>query len=186
MGADKTAPKPADSARIPLLSGVERLAAKDYWPPEQARRVREFCEHFLQRSTSTDKRSSGAVRQTFRLFGDKWITLVVLVLDCGAMRYTVLHKLVSLLAREGGESGISQRMLTLALHNLEATGMVRRLAQPGGAHHVEYELTPLGQSLHRQMLNLIEWAEQNSVALNAARTATGADADPALEDATHD
>jgi DNA-binding HxlR family transcriptional regulator len=78
--------------------------------------------------------------------GDKWAPLVVMVLECGAMRYLALHNhRLPARPRREDETGISQRMLTLVLRNLEMNGMLARSAQSATAHRGEYFLTPLGK-----------------------------------------
>jgi DNA-binding HxlR family transcriptional regulator len=151
-----------------LLSAVEKVIAKDIDGP-QAEQIRDLCTTFVRRSTRTEKARTGPVRQTSRLVGDKWTPLVVMVLNCGAMRYLALHNLVSLLARQGDESGISQRMLTLVLRNLEMNGMVARSAHAATTHRGEYFLTPLGKSFHGQIMQLVEWAERHTEELMLAR-----------------
>jgi DNA-binding HxlR family transcriptional regulator len=151
-----------------LLSAVEKVIAKDVGA-QQAEQIRDLCTTFVRRSPRTEKTRTGPVRQTSRLVGDKWTPLVVMVLNCGAMRYLALHNIVSLLARQGDESGISQRMLTLVLRNLEMNGMVARSAQSATAHRGEYFLTPLGKSFYDQIMQLVEWAERHSDELIRAR-----------------
>jgi DNA-binding HxlR family transcriptional regulator len=151
-----------------LLEAVEKVIAKDIDGP-QADQIRDLCKTFVQRSPRNEKTRTGPVRQTSRLVGDKWTPLVVMVLNCGAMRYLALHNIVSLFARQGQESGISQRMLTLVLRNLEMNGMVARSAHSATAHRGEYFLTPLGKSFHDQIMQLVEWAERHSEELIQAR-----------------
>jgi DNA-binding HxlR family transcriptional regulator len=151
-----------------LLSAVEKVIAKDI-DGQQADQIRDLCTTFVRRSTRTEKARTGPVRQTSRLVGDKWTPLVVMVLNCGAIRYLALHNIVSLLARQGDEIGISQRMLTLVLRNLEMNGMVARSAHSATAHRGEYFLTPLGKSFYHQIMQLVEWAERHSDELIQAR-----------------
>jgi DNA-binding HxlR family transcriptional regulator len=166
----------SELATVALLKAVEKVIPKDI-PAQQVSHIRDMCTTFSVRSSRRDKARTGPVRQTFRLFGDKWAPLVVMVLECGAMRYLALHNLVSLLAREGGETGISQRMLTLVLRNLEMNGMLARSSQSATAHRGVYFLTPLGRSLGGQMMQMIEWAERHSDEINLARS-TYAGPDP--------
>src|SRR6202167_959013 len=151
-----------------LLSAVEKVIAKDI-DGQQADQIRDLCTTFVRRSTRTEKARTGPVRQTSRLVGDKWTPLVVMVLTCGAIRYLALHNIVSLLARQGDEIGISQRMLTLVLRNLEMNGMVARSAQSATAHRGESSLTTLGKSFYHQIMQLVEWAEAHSEELIQAR-----------------
>lgn len=172
---DKRITRPSPQGASPsLLDAVEQTIVPDL-SAAHAERVRGFCRQFLQRSASGDKQRNGPVRQTFRLVGDKWTTLVLMVLHYGTMRYALLHRFVTLLSYEGKEHGISQRMLTLVLHNLEFNGLVARSSRGSAAQRVEYSLTPLGQSLHGQLLSLVEWAEQHTEEILNARRAHGGD-----------
>jgi DNA-binding HxlR family transcriptional regulator len=173
----------SDLVTVALLKAVEKVIPKDI-PAQQVSHIRDMCTLYTIRSTRLDKARTGPVRQTFRLFGDKWAPLVVMVLQCGAMRYLALHNLVSILAREGGEVGISQRMLTLVLRNLEMNGMLARSSQSATAHRGVYFLTPLGRSLHDQMMNVIEWAERHSDEIRIARS-TYAGPDPLTGAVSH-
>ncbi len=73
-------------------------------------------------------------------------------------------------ALERAIPGISQRMLTLTLRNLERDGILIRELFPEVPLRVEYELTPLGQSLLGPMQGLVDWVEQNWNSVHAART----------------
>ncbi len=53
--------------------------------------------------------------------------------------------------------GISQKMLTQTLRNLEEHGLVKRQTFQVVPPHVEYELTPLGQSLGKALKSLDQW-----------------------------
>jgi DNA-binding HxlR family transcriptional regulator len=53
--------------------------------------------------------------------------------------------------------GISQKMLTQTLRSLEEHGLVKRQAFQVVPPHVEYELTPLGQSLGKALKFLDQW-----------------------------
>lgn len=57
--------------------------------------------------------------------------------------------------------GISQKMLTQTLRSLEAHGLVKRQAFQVVPPHVEYELTPLGQSLGKALKSLDQWLVDN-------------------------
>jgi DNA-binding HxlR family transcriptional regulator len=80
---------------------------------------------------------------------DKWTLLIVATLDQGRLRFTDLHRQIP---------GISQRMLTLTLRNLERDGLVSRTAYAEVPPRVEYALTPTGQSLIPPALALAGWA----------------------------
>jgi DNA-binding HxlR family transcriptional regulator len=65
--------------------------------------------------------------------------------------------------------GISQRMLTTTLRNLERDGMVKRYLFPEVPPRVEYELTPLGQQLLVPVKTLLEWVEGHWPEIQKAR-----------------
>jgi len=65
--------------------------------------------------------------------------------------------------------GISQRMLTLTLRNLERDGLLIRELFAEVPLRVEYELTSLGKSLLDPMQAMVDWVEDNWKYVNAAR-----------------
>ncbi|MFE3456521.1 winged helix-turn-helix transcriptional regulator [Nocardiopsis aegyptia] len=96
---------------------------------------------------------------------DKWTLLVVSTLDEGRLRFTDLQRRIP---------GISQRMLTLTLRNLERDGLVSRTAYAEVPPRVEYELTPTGRSLLPPALALAGWAIEHIEEIEASRDAYGA------------
>ena len=68
-------------------------------------------------------------------------------------------------------SGISQRMLTLTLRDLERDGLVTRTVYPTIPPRVEYELTKLGGSLHGPISAVACWVRRNRPAMETARKA---------------
>ncbi|HYH11181.1 MAG TPA: helix-turn-helix domain-containing protein [Thermomicrobiales bacterium] len=91
-------------------------------------------------------------RQALELISDRWSMIVVKALAEGIRRYGELHR---------GIDGISQKMLTQTLRSLERDGLVRRTVYPVVPPKVEYELTPLGQSLTEPIAVIGEWAERH-------------------------
>ena len=89
------------------------------------------------------------IRDTFALLGDKWSLLIVRILAEGTFRFGELHRIVV---------GISQRMLTLTLRNLERDGLVSRTIYPEVPPRVEYQLTALGRTLVEPVSALSAWA----------------------------
>ncbi|MEY4268871.1 MAG: hypothetical protein RLZZ58_87 [Pseudomonadota bacterium] len=81
------------------------------------------------------------VREIFGLLGDRWTTLILLVLAIGTWRHAELRRI---LGRLGSEGRISQRVLTLKLRALERDGLVRRAVSTDTPPRVSYALTPLG------------------------------------------
>ncbi|MET9878202.1 helix-turn-helix domain-containing protein [Actinacidiphila glaucinigra] len=93
---------------------------------------------------------------------DKWTLLIVVTLDQGRLRFSDLHRRIP---------GISQRMLTLSLKNLERDGLVSRTAYAEVPPRVEYALTPMGQSLIPPALALAGWATEHIAEIEASRAA---------------
>lgn len=102
------------------------------------------------------------IRDTFDRVGDKWSLLLLAILAKGPQRFMVLLR---------GIDGISQRMLTLTLRNLERDGLVQRTVFPVIPPHVEYALTPLGVSLSEPVSALANWAVRHHDAIKHHRDA---------------
>jgi len=94
--------------------------------------------------------------------GEKWSVLIIIMLAERTRRFSELKRAIG---------GISQRMLTLSLRGLERDGLVKRTVFPVVPPRVEYELTPLGRSLHAPVSALGEWARSHLVEIDAARAA---------------
>jgi DNA-binding HxlR family transcriptional regulator len=101
-----------------------------------------------------------------RLFS-KWSGLIVRCLDIRTMRYSELRRSIG---------GISQKMLTQTLRELEADGLVERTVYPIVPPKVEYALTGLGRSLVGPLTELGNWVESHAGEIEAAnlRYADGA------------
>lgn len=83
---------------------------------------------------------------------DKWTTLVIGLLESRPRRFSELKREVE---------GISQKMLTQTLRELERDGLVTRTVYAQVPPRVEYELTPLGQTLREPIAAIRHWAEAN-------------------------
>ncbi|WP_416208057.1 winged helix-turn-helix transcriptional regulator [Chelativorans sp. M5D2P16] len=100
------------------------------------------------------------VHEILSLVGDKWSVLVVGLLGEGTMRFNEIRRAVD---------GISQKMLTTTLRNLEREGFVTRTIYPTIPPRVEYELTDLGRELLVPVKALAEWVTANRERIEAAR-----------------
>ncbi|WP_347109166.1 helix-turn-helix domain-containing protein [Paenarthrobacter sp. S56] len=89
------------------------------------------------------------IRQIIERAGNKWAVLVVSSLQGGHLRYKDLLQSVP---------GISQRMLTHTLRQLQRDGLVTRTAYAEVPPRVEYALTDLGATLLVAITTLIDWA----------------------------
>lgn len=91
---------------------------------------------------------------------DKWTLMVIEELGNGEMRFTRLRERVT---------GVSQKMLTKTLRQLERDGLVIRTVHPVIPPHVEYKLTPLGESLGEAVCGIWLWAEKHASDVAKAR-----------------
>ena len=92
--------------------------------------------------------------------GDRWSVLVVVSLaEHGTLRFNELKRRL----------GISQRMLSLTLKEMERDGLVRRTYHPTIPPRVEYTLTDLGQSFRAPVTALAQWAMENLGQIDIAR-----------------
>jgi len=108
------------------------------------------------------------VRETFARLGDRWSSLLLFLLRSGPFRHATLRRLVSATA---AERGISQRMLTLRLRNLERDGFIRREVDASVPPRVAYSLTPLGRALADRTMTLIRWVGDHTGEVEQARAA---------------
>jgi DNA-binding HxlR family transcriptional regulator len=107
-----------------------------------------------------DTREDCEVRRILDRIGDKWSLLAIALLDQRTLRFSELQRRID---------GISQRMLTVTLRQLERDGLVRRTVYPVVPPRVEYALTPLGATLHDTIQALVTWTEQHRAEIAAAR-----------------
>ena len=99
-------------------------------------------------------------RQLLDRISDKWATLVLVGLQDGPQRYSELARRIA---------GVSQKMLTQTLRDLERDGLVARTVTPSVPVRTDYELTPLGGSLLETLRHLKEWAEAHMPDVDRAR-----------------
>ncbi|WP_232331613.1 winged helix-turn-helix transcriptional regulator [Agromyces laixinhei] len=101
------------------------------------------------------------MRQILDRIADKWSLLVIALLDDRTMRFTELKRMID---------GVSQRMLTVTLRQLERDGMVHRTVHPVVPPRVDYALTDLGRSLHTTVQSLVVWTERHQDDIAEARS----------------
>lgn len=102
------------------------------------------------------------VRDVFNRIGDKWSLIVIRTLDSGQQRFTALRHAIP---------GISQRMLTLTLRQLERDGLVSRTIYGEVPPRVEYALTPLGRTIVPPVVALATWAFAHEQEITTHRAA---------------
>ncbi|MBL8165012.1 MAG: helix-turn-helix transcriptional regulator [Anaerolineae bacterium] len=96
--------------------------------------------------------SNCPTRQVLDLIADRWTALVIGLLEDQPKRFSELQR---------GIGGISQKMLSQTLRELERSGMVTRTVYPEIPPRVEYALTPLGKTICAPLAAIRNWAEEN-------------------------
>jgi len=108
-----------------------------------------------------DPRIEALVNDLIGRVADKWTMLVLEVLaEKGELRFTRLSELVE---------GISQKMLTQTLRQMERDGLITRTVHPVVPAKVEYKLTQLGMSLGAAFCGVWVWAAENLKHVEQAR-----------------
>jgi DNA-binding HxlR family transcriptional regulator len=117
-------------------------------------------------------RETCPTRQVLGLIADKWTSLVIGLLEDRPKRFSELQR---------GIGGISQKMLTQTLRQLERNGLVTRTIYAEVPPHVEYALTELGLKLEEPIALIRKWTEENidqviqsQIAYDAREAARGA------------
>jgi DNA-binding HxlR family transcriptional regulator len=114
----------------------------------------------LQMTTPDVFEPNCSARDALELIASKWAVLILSALAKGPMRNGALLRKIG---------GISQKMLTQTLKDLERNGLVDREDHKTIPPHVEYCLSDLGKSLTQTLIALDRWAERNFPALDRAR-----------------
>ena len=97
------------------------------------------------------KQEKCAIGASLEVFGGKWKGIILFyLLNDGPIRFNELQRRVH---------GITQRMLTKQLKDLQASGLVHREAYPEVPPRVEYSLTEKGKTLKPVLLSLRKWGE---------------------------
>ena len=100
------------------------------------------------------------VATTLEVIGGRWKAVLLFHLMGGTQRFGELRRKVP---------GITQRMLTLQLRELERDGVVRRTVYPQVPPKVEYSLTEFGRSLVPVLVAMRDWGRAKRSALVAKR-----------------
>ncbi|MEV6449263.1 helix-turn-helix domain-containing protein [Amycolatopsis sp. NPDC051716] len=107
------------------------------------------------------------VLEVINRISGKWAIGILLEAIRGPVRFTELERSVA---------GISRRMLTLTLRNLERDGLLDRTIYPTVPPRVEYEATAMAKELYQSLSGLLGWAEQHRDDIAAARVVYDAQA----------
>lgn len=113
-----------------------------------------------ENAADDDWREDCAPRRVLELFATKWTSMILHVLDArlnGVARTGVLHRSLP---------GISKKMLTQTLREMEGSGLVTRHVHGTIPPAVEYRLTPLGERFVEPIELLYAWGSANADALD--------------------
>lgn len=102
------------------------------------------------------------VHEMLERIADKWTLIVIDALEDEKLRFTELQRRVT---------GVSQKMLTKTLRQMERDGLVTRQIHPVIPPRVDYELTPLGESLGEAVCSVWIWVEKHLKNVSKARAA---------------
>src|SRR5438105_10648472 len=91
---------------------------------------------------------------------DKWTVLVLVILIEGTARFNELRRRID---------GVTQKMLTKTLRELEENGFVSRRIYAEVPPRVEYTLTPLGHSLVKVLDTVKDWVNRHAGEVVTAR-----------------
>jgi DNA-binding HxlR family transcriptional regulator len=110
-----------------------------------------------------DPRLNALVMDLIGRVADKWtMTVLEVLIEAGTLRFTRLAEAVP---------GVSQKMLTQTLRQMERDGLLVRTVHPVVPPKVEYQLTELGLSLGAAFCGVWTWAEDHLERIEAARAA---------------
>jgi DNA-binding HxlR family transcriptional regulator len=110
-----------------------------------------------------DPRIEALVNELIGRVADRWtMQLLEVLAEKGTLRFTRLSELVA---------GISQKMLTQTLRQMERDGLITRTIHPVVPPKVEYQLTALGSSLGAAFCGVWVWAADNLAQVEQARRA---------------
>ena len=91
------------------------------------------------------------VEAALHLIGGKWKPMILALLMTGPIRFNELRRRLR---------GVTHRILSLQLSDLEETGLVNRKVIPDVPPKVEYSLTELGRTLQPIMVELEKWGRE--------------------------
>ena len=103
------------------------------------------------------------IAEVFHLFSGKWTTRALFKLSTGIKRPGELRRHLP---------GISKKVLTQTLRNLEQAGLVSRTVYPVVPPKVEYVLTSDGKALVEPVVALVEWSLSNKQRLRRIHSKT--------------
>jgi DNA-binding HxlR family transcriptional regulator len=139
------------------------LILLDFWDISTLKRVKLLWEVRTKKCGSYQKdtmqvkegsidRANCPVERTLEVIGGRWKVLILRELFQGVKRFNELQRAIN---------GITQKMLTQQLREMESDGIVHREIYLQVPPKVEYSLTPLGESLKPIIYAMHEWGIQH-------------------------
>jgi DNA-binding HxlR family transcriptional regulator len=114
----------------------------------------------LESPAAPSSQQEALVREILGRVADKWTLLVIEALTEGELRFSRLREKVG---------GVSQKMLTKTLRQLERDGLLTRRVHAVVPPRVDYTLTPLGESLGEAVCGIWLWVEAHSEEVERSR-----------------
>ncbi len=111
-------------------------------------------------SPPLDDATVGALQEAVGVLAAKWSVIVLARLASGTHRFNELLRQID---------GVSRRMLSATLRQLERDGLIERHVYARVPSRVEYELSPTGEELLLALTPLAGWGLEHHEALTAAR-----------------
>lgn len=116
----------------------------------------------MDTTCNEDPKTEELMRDLLVRMADKWSLLTIEVLFEGELRFSQIRERLD---------GISQKMLTQTLRQLERDGMVTRYVHAVVPPRVDYRLTPLGMSFAETVCGIWMWAGHHMAQIEQAREA---------------
>jgi DNA-binding HxlR family transcriptional regulator len=91
-------------------------------------------------------------RDILELIGSKWSLLILCLLKAGPMRTGAMMRSIN---------GLSQKMFTQTVRDLERSGVIERMSYPEVPPRVEYKLTAMGETLSSLVFQVEQWVVQH-------------------------
>ena len=147
---------------MPTSSAVVKKAlSRDMVPPEKPKAARA-AKAARGNWPANPYAEDCPTRLVLDRIADKWTVLLLMTLAGGPMRFNALKRRIE---------GVSQKMLSQTLRQMERDGLVIRTVHPVIPPKVEYRLTDLGFTLAEAFCGVWMWAEKNIDRIEAARAA---------------
>jgi DNA-binding HxlR family transcriptional regulator len=109
---------------------------------------------------TADDEAVAALQSAVGVLAAKWSVLVLTRLGEGTYRFNELLRQID---------GVSRRMLSATLRQLEQDGLVERRVYPRVPARVEYDLSPAGENLLAALVPLAGWGLEHRKQLSGTR-----------------